>query len=72
MGEYVLREPIGQGGGGIVYKGQQLKLGRELVIKVMRERKHESSNAKERFLREAQLASKLRHPYATHIYSFGV
>jgi WD40 repeat protein/serine/threonine protein kinase len=30
-----------------------------------------NNTAKERFLREAQLASRLDHPYAAHVYSFG-
>ncbi len=71
LGEFVLRERIGQGGFGSVYRATQPALDREAVIKVLHSRLHASSAATERFLREAKLASKLDHPYAAHIYAFG-
>ncbi len=71
LGEFVLRERIGEGGFGAVYRAIQPALDREAVIKVLHERLHTSKAAAERFLREAKLASKLDHPYAAHIYAFG-
>src|SRR5262249_35211357 len=47
-------------------------LGREAVIKVLHGRHRHSKTVIQRFLREARLASKLDHPYAAHIYAFGV
>ena len=67
IGDFVLREPIGTGGFGDVYRARQLVLEREAVVKVQR-----NVGDANRFLREAQLASKLDHPYAAHIYAFGV
>ena len=49
-----------------------LVLKRVAVVKVLNEERRCSQDAEERFLREAQLASKLRHDYAAHIYDFGV
>ena len=72
LGEFVLRERIGEGGFGAVYRATQPALDREAVVKVLHARLHESHNATERFMREAKLASKLDHPYAAHIYAFGV
>src|SRR6185437_14558937 len=46
-------------------------LGREAVIKVLRTQHRTSETVAHRFLREAQLASRLDHPYAEHIYAFG-
>src|SRR5262249_46912613 len=69
LGEFVLRERIGQGGYGAVYRCTQLTLNRDAVVKVL----HRTGNdpAPERFLREAQLASVLNHHYAAHVYAFG-
>src|SRR3954464_1016540 len=71
LGEFVLRERIGEGGFGAVYRAIQPALDREAVIKVLHAKLHTSKAASERFLREAKLASKLDHPYAAHIYAFG-
>jgi WD40 repeat protein/serine/threonine protein kinase len=71
LGGFVLRERIGQGGFGIVYRATQPALDREAVVKVLHSKLLASEAATERFLREAKLASKLDHPYAAHIYAFG-
>ena len=71
LGEFVLRERIGQGGFGAVYRAHQPVLDREAVVKVLHAELTVSPAATERFLREARLASKLDHPYAAHIYAFG-
>src|ERR1051325_4774362 len=70
LGEFVLRERIGEGGFGAVYRANQPALDREAVIKVLHA-KLQTSVAADRFLREAKLASKLDHPHAARIYSFG-
>jgi WD40 repeat protein/serine/threonine protein kinase len=72
IGEYVLREPLDEGGFGRVYRCDQPILGRKAVIKVLHRRLHSYDAQLQRFLREAQLASRLDHPYAAHIYAFGV
>jgi serine/threonine protein kinase len=72
LGDYILREKIGDGGYGDVYRAEHRLLKRVAVVKVLNEERQCSDNAEERFLREAQLASQLRHPYAAHIYDFGV
>src|SRR5215510_5209052 len=72
LGEFVLRERIGEGGFGAVYRAIQPALDREAVVKVLHSRLHAAPATTERFLREARLASKLDHPYAAHVYAFGV
>ena len=71
LGEFVLRERIGVGGHGTVYRCEQPALGRDAVVKVLRPRKTNDAQA-ERFVREAKLASRLNHPYSAHVYDFGV
>jgi WD40 repeat protein/serine/threonine protein kinase len=73
LGEFVLRERIGHGGHAAVYRCDQPTLKRHAVVKVMRlERRAKMEVAHERFRLEAQLASRLDHPYAAHVYAFGV
>jgi WD40 repeat protein/serine/threonine protein kinase len=70
LGGFVLRERIDGGGFATVYRCEQLWLGREVVVKVLRQELTEREQ--ERFRREAELASRLDHPYAAHVYAFGV
>jgi serine/threonine protein kinase len=70
LGEFNLRELIGEGGYGTVYLAEQPALEREVVVKVLREDRG-SPEARERFLREARLAAQLRHPYAAQVYASG-
>ncbi len=72
LGEFVLRERIGEGAFGAVYRCEQPLLGREAVVKVLHSRLRASQVMVQRFLREARLASRLDHPYAAHVYAFGV
>ncbi|HTJ47601.1 MAG TPA: protein kinase [Kofleriaceae bacterium] len=71
FGEFVVRELLSSGGFGMVYRAEQTALAREAVIKVLHTRHRTSDTIAQRFLREAQLASRLDHPYAAHIYAFG-
>jgi len=72
MGEFVLRERIGEGSFGAVYRCEQPLLGREVVVKVLHRELRGRDVIVQRFLREARLASRLDHPYAAHIYAFGI
>src|SRR5207244_12757173 len=71
LGDFSVREKLGEGGFGVVYRAEQRGLGREAVVKVLHARLGASERAVQRFLREAQLASRLDHPYAAHVYAFG-
>ena len=72
LGEFVLKDKIGEGGFGLVYRAEQPILAREAVVKVLATRHSERDSTVRRFLREARLASRLDHPFAAHIYAFGV
>ncbi|MBC7976433.1 MAG: protein kinase [Myxococcales bacterium] len=72
LGEFVLREKIAEGGYGEVYRCDQPLLERSVVVKVLHDTRWRGHGAQERFLREAQLASRLDHPYAAHVYAFGL
>lgn len=70
LGEYILREQIGEGGYAVVYRGEQPFLERSVAIKVLHEERLDD-DSRERFLREARLASQLNHPYAAQVYASG-
>ncbi len=72
IGEFVLLEKLDEGGFGKVYRCKQPTLGREAVIKVLHGKLSRRYVNVQRFLREARLASRLDHPYAAHIYAFGI
>jgi WD40 repeat protein/serine/threonine protein kinase len=72
LGEFVLGEKFAEGGCGDLYRCSQPSLKRDAVIKVLREARRGDDEAERRFVREAQLASRLDHHYAAHVYAFGV
>jgi len=71
LGEFILHEELDRGAYGVVYRAEQPALGRDVVVKVLM-RDVRDQDATRRFLREAQVASVLEHPYAAHVYAFGV
>jgi serine/threonine-protein kinase len=72
LGGFILRRRIAAGGFGAVYGCEQPLLGREAVVKVLHRELRRSDVIVRRFLREARLASQFDHPYAAHIYAFGI
>ncbi len=71
VGDFRLLEVLGEGGMGTAYLAEQVTLRREAVVKTMRSRTALDGDG-QRFLREARLASRLDHPYAAHVYAFGI
>jgi serine/threonine-protein kinase len=70
LGGYELREVLGEGGMGTVYRAHDPTLDRPAAIKVIRA-KTLSAEGKERFLREARASSKIGHPNIVTIYAAG-
>jgi len=71
LGDFVLREKVGEGQFGSVHRAEQPLLEREAVVKILRENHRANQQTIARFMREARLAARLDHPYAAHIYAFG-
>ena len=71
IGGYLLRELIGRGGMGAVYRADDLSLGRSVAVKLLARELADNERFRERFLRESQLAASLDHPNVIPIYAAG-
>lgn len=71
LGDFIIREKIGEGSFGLVYRADQQALSRQVVIKILRTKHLAHAEVIDRFLQEARWASRLTHPYIAHIYAFG-
>ncbi|MQM28994.1 protein kinase domain-containing protein [Glycomyces albidus] len=65
---YEIREAIGMGGMGTVYRGYDRLLDRPVAVKALREVDYDRSSMRERIEREAHLAEQLRHPQIVRTY----
>jgi len=71
LGSYEILAAIGAGGMGEVYKAKDLKLGRDVAIKVLREELASDAERLRRFEQEARAASSLNHSNIVTIYDVG-
>lgn len=71
LGGFELREPLGEGSFGAVWKARQLRLDRDVAVKVLDPLVARDPNAARRFEREGRAAASLDHPSIVPVYEAG-
>ncbi len=71
FGQYEVRDLLGQGGMGAVYRAYQASLRRDVALKVLPPGLAGQGEFLERFVREAQTAAALEHAHIVPVYDYG-
>ena len=70
VSHYRILEKLGEGGMGVVYRGRDEGLGRDVAVKVLRQGALVDDTARRRLHKEARALSKLSHPNIEFIFEF--
>jgi serine/threonine protein kinase len=71
LGPYTIQSALGAGGMGEVYKARDVRLDRDVAIKVLAASLAADARFKERFEREARVIASLNHPHICTLYDHG-
>ena len=71
LGKYNIIRLLGSGGMGAVYEATHTEIGKKVAIKVLSPLIAAVPGARARFLREAQLTSRVRHPHIVDVADMG-
>lgn len=72
LGRYQILGEIARGGVGVVLKGRDGDLGRDVALKILRPEHRSNRSVVHRFVEEAQIAGQLQHPGILPIYELGL
>jgi YVTN family beta-propeller protein len=68
---YRIESLIGRGGMAVVYRAEDLRLGRKVALKLLTPQLADNEQFRQRFIRESRLAASLDHPNIVPIYEAG-
>src|SRR4249919_4152574 len=68
---YRIESLIGRGGMAVVYRAEDMRLGRKVALKLLAPQLADSEQFRQRFIRESRLAASLDHPNIVPIYEAG-
>ena len=71
VGNFLITGLLGKGGMGAVYLAGHPRIGRQVAIKVLSPALASRPNALARFVSEARLLTRIKHPHIIEIYDFG-
>lgn len=71
LDQYTIQDTISRGGQGLVFRAIQVHTHRDVAIKVLADGVFASKQQLERFMREIELAARLRHPNIVSIHDSG-
>jgi eukaryotic-like serine/threonine-protein kinase len=68
LGRYEIRDPIAEGGMGLVYAAYDPELDRKVALKVLHPGRHHDQRAHKRLLKEARALARLDHPNVVKVH----
>ena len=71
FGDYRLIEEVGRGGMGVVYRAEQVGLGRQVAVKMILKDQLASESERQRFFAEARATARLQHAGIVPVYDVG-
>src|SRR5262245_12294003 len=71
LGRYEIKRQLGRGGMGAVYEAMHRDLKKRVAVKVLMASLSANEEARQRFLREGEAASRIRHPHVVDVTDVG-
>jgi eukaryotic-like serine/threonine-protein kinase len=70
-GKYAVRDVIAKGGMGVIYRAEQMGLGRIVALKMLHTSRERDAMFEQRFSLEAATLAKLKHPNTVTVFDYG-
>ncbi|MFD8326538.1 serine/threonine-protein kinase [Streptomyces lydicus] len=71
IAEYLLQDEIGRGGMAVVYRAEDLRLGRTVAVKLLAPELARNETFRKRFTHESRVAAAIDHPHIVPVFEAG-